>query len=57
MRNYYQMARDFSFKKNKIILVPQRIIVLVIYKYYDFDLTKIDKQELTDIMELTCSEL
>lgn len=53
MRNYYRMARGFSFKKNKIILVPQRIVVLVIYKYYDFDLSRIDKEELANIMELT----
>ena len=53
MRNYYRMVKCFSFKKNKIILVPQRIIVLAIFKYYDFDLSRIDKEELADIMELT----
>lgn len=48
------MAKGFSFRKNKIILVPQRIIVLAIYKYYDFDLSKINTEELADIMELSC---
>lgn len=57
MRNYHRMAKGFSFRKNKIILVPQRIVVLAIYKYYDFDLSKINKEELADIMELSCGEL
>lgn len=53
MRNYYRMAKGFSFRKNKIILVPQRIIVLAIYKYYNCDLNKINKEELARIMELS----
>jgi hypothetical protein len=36
--NYCKMILEYSFKKNKIILVPQRILALLLYKYFDFDL-------------------
>lgn len=35
--NYCRMILEYSFKKNKIILVPQRILALLLYKYFDFD--------------------
>jgi hypothetical protein len=36
--NYCKVIFEYSFKKNKIILVPQRVLALLIYKYFDFDL-------------------
>lgn len=42
IRNYCKMTLDYSFKKNKIILVPQRVLVLLIYKYFDYDLQSVD---------------
>lgn len=42
IKNYFKMAQQYSFKKNKIILVPQRILVLLIYKYFDFNMQLID---------------
>lgn len=36
--NYCKMILEYSFKKNRIILVPQRILALLLYKYFDFDL-------------------
>lgn len=36
--NYCKMILEYSFKKNKVILVPHRILALLLYKYFDFDL-------------------
>ena len=52
MLNYYKMTKAFSFCLNKIVLIPQRILILLIYKYYDCDLTAIEPREVMDILQL-----
>lgn len=43
IRNYCKLILAYSFKKNKIILVPHRILALLIYKYFDFDLQRVNQ--------------
>jgi hypothetical protein len=52
IKNYCRLILEFSFKKNKIILVPQRVLVLLIYKYFDYNLSKIDFEEIRAILGL-----
>jgi hypothetical protein len=40
-RNYFKMLNSFSFKKNRIILIPHRVLGWLIFKYFGFDLRKI----------------
>ena len=42
--NYCKNILMYSFNKNKIILVPQRILALLIYKYFNYDLKKVDAE-------------
>jgi hypothetical protein len=57
IKNYYLLIREFSFRKNKIILVPQRIFVLLIFKYFDYDLKQIDGDEIARILEISKEKL
>jgi hypothetical protein len=50
--NYCKLILMYSFNKNKIILVPQRILVLLIYKYFDCDLKKVDADDIRSILGL-----
>lgn len=43
------MIRNYSFKNNKIILVPHRVFVLLLYKYFDYDYDKISFDSLVNI--------
>lgn len=50
MKNYVRMIQQYSFKRNKIILVPQRILVLLIYKYFQFNTSLVQPSELASIL-------
>lgn len=38
LKNYYGMVKKYPFVKNKIVLLPQRIFILLIYRYCDFQI-------------------
>jgi len=44
LRNYYKMVHKYRFFKNKIVLVPQRVFVLLVFKYFDYNLEKVSCQ-------------
>ncbi len=50
MKNYVRMIQQYSFEWNKIILVPQRILVLLIYKYFQFNTSLVQPSELASIL-------
>jgi hypothetical protein len=56
MRNYFKMMRSYSFKKNKIVLIPQRTLVLLLFKYFEFDLEAISPKEIMEILGLSEKE-
>lgn len=40
--NYYKMMMENDFYKNKIVLVPQRIFALCLFKYFNFKVEEVD---------------
>lgn len=42
LQHYFRFIRKYSFYLNKIILVPQRVFTLALYKYYDYDIKKVN---------------
>ena len=49
--NYYTMISSYSFIKNKIILVPQRIFILILFKYFDYEYDRIEFSIVADLFE------
>jgi len=50
LKHYYSFIRKYSFYLNKIILVPQRIFTLAVYKYFDCDIHKVSSIKLSEIL-------
>lgn len=50
LKHYYSFIRKYSFYLNKIILVPQRIFILALYKYFDYDIKKVNPLKLSEIL-------
>lgn len=50
--NYYKMIGLYSFKKNKIVLIPHRILALLLFKYFKFDYFNVQFEELCEIFGL-----
>ena len=37
IQQFTEQVMNLKFKKNRIVLIPQRILTLLLYKYFDFD--------------------
>jgi len=44
LQNYYKMVHEYGFYKNKIVLVPQRVFMLLVFNYFDYNLEKVNCQ-------------
>jgi hypothetical protein len=55
--NYHKMMGMYSFNKNKIVLIPHRILALLLFKYFKFDCLNVQLKELCEILSLSEGEL
>lgn len=53
LKNYYAMVKKYPFVKNKIILLPQRIFILLIYRYCDFQIEKLKIAKLAELLDVS----
>ena len=53
MVQYFKMMTQYDFYKNKIVLIPQRVFALCVFKYFDFKISEIDPEKLRSILNLS----
>ena len=56
MVNYYKMMTRYDFYKNKIVLIPQRIFALCVFKYFHFNIEQADPEALRMILGVSQDE-
>lgn len=50
--NNYKKLVENQFKKNKVLIIPHRLLAILFFAYYKGDFSKIDVQEIKDRLNI-----